>query len=131
MPGPAGVLFKAAQYIIPALGYRIDSSDPAAGTITTAPVSVNLQSDDCDCGSNLGLPIIKSSGTRGKVYFVVGVSNNELTVRAEIVPELTDLMSSLGMVGNIVCVSKGGLEKALARNFVNKMAGSAVKMLFK
>ena len=131
VPGPAAVLFKAAQYIIPALGYKIDGSDPRSGTFTTAPVEMTLDQNSCDCGSNLGLPVIKSKGTKGKVYFIIGVLDNELTVRAEIVPELTDLLSTLGTAANIVCVSKGGLEKTFAKNFLNKMGESALQMLFK
>lgn len=131
VPGNAVILFKAAQYIIPALGYKIEGSDPEAGTITTAPVEITLGQGDCDCGTNLGLPVVKSRGTKGKVYFIVGVSNNELTVRAEIVPVLDDLMSTLGAAANIVCVSTGSLEKTLAKNFVNKMGANALKLLFK
>lgn len=131
IPGNAAILFKAAQYIVPVLGYKIEGSDPAAGTITTAPVEMTLGQGDCDCGSSLGLPIIKSRGTKVKVYFILGVSNNELTVRAEIVPILDDLMSTLGAAANIVCVSTGKLEETLAKNFLNKMKTNALQMLFK
>jgi hypothetical protein len=131
IPGPAAVLFKAAQYIVPALGYKIDGSDPEAGTITTAPALMTVGQGDCDCGSSLGLPVIKSRGTKVKVSFILGVSSNELTIRSEITPVLDDLMSTLGAAANIVCVSKGGLEKAFAKQFMEKSAGNALRMLFK
>jgi hypothetical protein len=131
IPGPAAVLFKAAQYIVPALGYKIEGSDPAAGTITTAPVEMTLGQGDCDCGTNLGLPVITSRGTKVKVSFILGVSSNELTVRSEIEPVLDDLMSTLGAAANIMCVSKGGIEKAFAKKFADDMAKNALKMLFK
>ncbi len=131
IPGTAAIIFKAAQYVIPALGYRIDGSDPKAGTITTSAVEMTLGQGDCDCGTAMGLPVIKSKGTKAKVYFILGVSNNELTIKAEIVPELDELTSVLGSAANIVCVSKGGLEKAFAREFTQKAAGNIIKGLFK
>jgi hypothetical protein len=131
IPGTAAIVFKTAQYVLPLMKYKIEGSDPEAGTITTSPVEMTLGQGDCDCGSNLGLPVIKSRGTKVNVSFILGVTSNELTVRAEIVPVLDDLMSTLGSVANIVCVSKGGLEKAFAKKFVDNMAGNVLKMLFK
>jgi hypothetical protein len=131
VPGNASMLFKAAQYVIPALGYKIEGNNMQEGTITTAPIEMKLDPGSCDCGSSMGLPIIKSSGTKAKVYFVIAVSDSELTIKAEIVPELGDLMSTLGTAANIACVSKGRLEETLARDFLKKMKASAMQMIFK
>lgn len=138
IPGSAAILFKTVQYVLPLMKYKIEGSDPEAGTITTAPVEMTVGQGDCDCGSNLGLPVIKSRGTKVNVSFILGVTSNELTVRAEIVPVMDDLLSTLGAAANVVCVSKGGLEKAFAKKFMENMAdkagnaaGDVLKMLFK
>lgn len=138
IPGGASVLFKTVQYVLPLMKYKIEGSDPEAGTITTAPVEMTVGQGDCDCGSNLGLPIIKSRGTKVNISFILGVTDNEMTIRAEIVPVLDDLMSTLGAAANVVCVSKGGLEKAFAKKFMDNAAakagnaaGDVLKKLFK
>ncbi len=131
VPGNAAVIFKAALYILPALGYKIEGSSQKDGSITTSPVEITVDPSTCDCGSSLGLPVIKSKGTKAKVYFIIGVSNNELTVKAEIEPVMDDLMSAIGAAANIVCVSKGKLEDTLAKNFIGKMKTNVLQMLFK
>ena len=131
IPGEAEFLFKVALRILPLMGYRIAGSDPDTGTIKTRPYDMKLNPGDCDCGSAMGLPVIKSEGIKAKVYFILAVSNGELAIKAEIEPELTGMMSTLASAGvTFMCVSKGGLEQAFARKFVNEMKDNALKLIF-
>ena len=131
VPGNAGLIFKAALKILPMMGYRIEGSNANDGTITTRPYNVKVDPGDCDCGSSMGLPLIKSEGVKAKVSFILAVSNGELAIKANIEPELTGLMSTLAAAGvTYVCVSKGGLEQMFARKFMNEMKTNVIKMIF-
>jgi hypothetical protein len=131
IPGNAAILFKAAQKVLPVMGYKMQGSDPSAGTITTAPIEMKVDPTDCDCGTAMGIPVIKSGGTKVKAIFVLAVSDNELTIRSEITPELDDVMSTLAAAGlTVACASKGRLEEALASQFVETMKKKAVNLLF-
>jgi hypothetical protein len=94
------------------------------------PVELKVDPRSCDCGSAMGLPIIKSQGTKVKVIFILGVTGNEISIRAEIVPELSDLMGTLASGMDIVCVSTGKLEETLAKNFLESMKTKALQLLF-
>ncbi len=131
VPGNAVMLMKATQKILPMLGYKIDSSDEQAGTLTTVPVEMNLGPESCDCGTAMGMPVIKNEGTKVKVTFVLGVTDNEINIRADIVPELSDTMAILATSMNLVCVSKGKLEEQLAKNFLSTMKEKALQLLLK
>jgi hypothetical protein len=132
IPGNAALLFKTAQKLLPVMGYKLQGSDPQAGTITTNPVEMKVEPSDCDCGTALGLPVIKSGGTNVKATFILGVSNNELSILAEIVPELDDVMATLESAGmTMACVSTGKLEEALSKNFLETMKIKALQLIFK
>ncbi|MBN2754936.1 MAG: hypothetical protein JXR81_08775 [Candidatus Goldbacteria bacterium] len=131
IPGGSDYIFKAALKIMPMLGYNIQGSDAAAGTITTAPVKMSINPEQCDCGSAFGVPLIKSKGVKADVSFILAVSNNKLALKADVVPELSDVMSTLSAAGiTFMCVSKGGLEKTLANQFVEKTKTKALQLLF-
>lgn len=131
IPGNAELLFKTVQKLLPMMGYKLQGSDVQAGTVTTDPMEMKVDPSSCDCGTAMGMPVIKSGGTKVKVVFVMGVSNNELTVRAEITPELDNLMSTLATAGmEVACVSKGKLEETLAKNFLENMKTRALQLIF-
>ena len=131
IPGGASLIFKTALKLLPMLGYKIQGSDPSAGTITTAPYAMKIDPSQCDCGSAMGLPIIKSGGIKAKVYFILAVTDNEMMVKADIQPELDDIMSTLAAAGiTYTCVSKGALEQVFARQFVEGMKAKALQLMF-
>jgi hypothetical protein len=129
IPG-VSFLFKIVLKLLPMMGYHIETSDAQTGTITTAPVEIKVDPRSCDCGNAMGIPIIKSQGTKVKVTFILGVAGNELSIRAEIVPELSDLMGTLAAGLDIVCVSTGRLEETLAKNFLESMKTKALQLIF-
>jgi|DewCreStandDraft_4_1066084.scaffolds.fasta_scaffold13542_3 hypothetical protein len=132
LPGNAGIIFKTALKLLPLIGYKIEGSNPDSGTITTKPVEMKISPQDCDCGNAFGLPVIKNEGTNAKVYFILGISDNEMTVKADIEPELKDLMATLAAAGfTVTCVSKGKLEEVFAKKFVENIKTKALQMIFK
>ncbi|MCX8093033.1 MAG: hypothetical protein N3E50_02550 [Candidatus Goldbacteria bacterium] len=132
IPGNAGIIFKTALKLLPLIGYKIEGSNPDAGTITTNPVDMKITPQDCDCGTAFGLPVIKSEGVNAKVYFILGISDNEMTIKAEIQPELKDLMATLSAAGmTVTCVSKGKLEEMFAKKFMDNIKSKAIQMIFK
>lgn len=131
IPGGSDYIFKAALKILPMLGYNVQGADAQAGTITTAPMKMSINPEQCDCGSALGVPLIKSDGVKADVSFILIVSDNKLALKADVVPELNDVMSTLASAGiTFMCVSKGGLEKKLAGQFVEKTKTKALQLLF-
>jgi hypothetical protein len=132
VPGQAVLIFKAAIKLLPMMGYRIEGSDPAAGTVRTSAVEMKIEPSQCDCGSSMGMPLVKSGGMKARVYFIMQASNNEIAVKADIQPELDDVMSTLQAAGvSFMCVSKGGLEKMFADRFVENMRTKALQLIFK
>lgn len=131
VPGSAEIIFKAALKLLPLIGYKIGGSNADEGTIITNPVVMKINPDDCDCGTAFGLPVIKSEGINAKVYFVLGISDNEMTIKADIEPELKDLMATLAAAGmTISCVSKGKLEELFAKKFMDNIKSKALQMIF-
>ena len=112
--GNAVLVFKLMQRLLPMTGYNIASSDAASGTITTAPVEMSLDADSCDCGSAMGLPVVKTGEIKFRVSFEVALSGNEMIVNAVITPELSSTLAALYAGMNIQCVSKGKLEEQMA-----------------
>ena len=75
--------------------------------------------------------MVKSQGVKADVSFILAVTDNKLAIKADVVPELDDIMSTLAAAGiTYTCISKGGLEKVLADQFVEKMKTSALQLLF-
>ncbi|HNZ29842.1 MAG TPA: hypothetical protein PLB12_00870 [Candidatus Goldiibacteriota bacterium] len=131
VPGGSDIIFKAALKVLPMLGYNLQGSDASAGTITTAPMKLSINPEQCDCGTAMGLPLVKSEGVKADVSFILAVTDNKLAIKADVVPELDDIMSTLAAAGvTYTCISKGGLEKVLADQFVEKMKTSALQLLF-
>ncbi|MBP7792549.1 MAG: hypothetical protein KA120_05745 [Candidatus Goldbacteria bacterium] len=131
VPGSAEMIFKTSLKLLPLIGYKIEGSDADAGTITTNPVEMKISPQDCDCGKAFGLPIVKNEGINAKVYFVLGVSDNEITIRADVEPEIRDLMATLTAAGmTVTCVSKGNLEQVFAKKFMDNMKTKALQMIF-
>lgn len=131
VPGGSDLIFKAALKILPMLGYNLQGSDASAGTITTAPMKLSINPEQCDCGVAMGLPLVKNEGVKADVSFILAVTDNKLAIKADIAPELDDIMSTLAAAGiTYTCVSKGGLEKMLADQFVEKMKTKAMQLLF-
>jgi len=132
VPGNAGIIFKAALKLLPLIGYKIEGSNAEEGTITTDTVTMKITPQDCDCGTAFGLPVIKNEGVNAKVYFVLGISDNEMTIKADIEPELKDLMATLAAGGmTVTCISKGNLEELFAKKFVDNLKTKALQMIFK
>ncbi len=132
VPGNAGIIFKTALKLLPLIGYKIEGSNADEGTISTNPVAMKITPQDCDCGTAFGLPVIKSEGVNAKVYFILGVSDNEMTIRANIEPELKDLMATLAAAGiTVTCISKGNLEELFAKKFMDNLKTKALQMIFK
>jgi hypothetical protein len=132
IPGNTGVIFKAALKLLPLIGYRIQGSNPEEGTITTNPIDMRITPQDCDCGKAFGLPVIQSEGVNAKVYFILGISDNEMTIKADIEPELKDLMATLASAGmTVTCISKGRLEEIFAKKFMDNIKTKAIQMIFK
>ena len=122
VPGDAVVIFNLAKMILPAVGYGVLSSDAQSKYISTKPVQMTIDSGDCDCGTVMGLPVIKSKPVKADVTFNIGVASNELTISADIVPDLSDGGLGILLAGaNVACVSKGKLEETLAKSMVNSM----------
>lgn len=131
LPGGSGLIFKAALKALPMMGYKIDGSDANAGTIRTKSVEMKIDPSQCDCGSTMGLPLIDSGGIKANVYFILAVTDNELAVKADIQPVVTDIMSTLAAAGiTYSCVSKGNLEETFAKQFVEKMKTKALQLIF-
>ena len=116
IPGNGVLIFKLMQRLLPMAGHAILSSDPGSGMITTAPVEMVLDPDNCDCGTAMGLPVVKQGGIRMKVSFEVGVKGSEMIVNAIVTPDLSGALGVLYSGLDIVCVSKGKLEEQLAKN---------------
>ncbi len=122
VPGDAVVIFNLAKVVLPAAGYSVLSSDSKSKYISTKPMQITIDSSDCDCGTAMGLPIIRSKPVKADVTFNIGVASNELTISADITPDLSD--GGLGVLlagANVMCVSKGKLEETLAKSMVNSM----------
>ena len=67
LQGERAATFEAAKRALVLDGYTIQSTDAAAGIISTAPRTHRLTADDCDCGTTLGLPYIKDKRTQTTV----------------------------------------------------------------
>lgn len=132
VPGNTEIIFKTALKLLPIIGYKIEGSNADVGTITTKMVNIKITPDDCDCGTAFGLPVIKSEGVNAKVYFVLGIIDNEMTIKANIEPELKDLMATLAVAGmTVTCVSKGKLEELFAKKFMDNIKSKALQIIFK
>lgn len=122
VPGDAAVIFNLAKAVLPAMGHNVMSSDLNSRYISTKPMQVTIDSSDCDCGTAMGLPIISSKPVKAEVKFNIGVASNELTISADITPDLSDGGLGILLAGaNVVCVSKGKLEETLAKSMVKSM----------
>ena len=121
VPGDAVLIFKLVQRLLPISGYKIASVDAATGMITTVPVEMTVDPDACDCGTALGLPVVKSEGIKVNVTFDVGIKGGEMIVNAVIVPEFSSTMAAIYAGMNIQCISKGKIEELLARNVLKSV----------
>lgn len=131
IPLAASLAFSSAAKVLPALGYKIGGMDSAGKTITTKPSEVTIKPEDCDCGEILGIPVVKSGGIKASVYFILQVSGDELSLKADITPEMTGALSTLTAAGfTAACVSKGGLEKVLAKQLLQKMGTKLLQLPF-
>lgn len=114
-------IFKLVQRLLPMAGYNVLNSDDASGMITTAPVEMTLDPDNCDCGRAMGQPVVKSGGIKVRVSFEVGIRGKEIIVNAVIAPDLSGVLGVLYSGIDIVCISKGMIEKQLVKNILKKI----------
>jgi hypothetical protein len=121
IPGNSALIFKLVQRLLPSVGYKIASVDPATGMITTIPVEMTVDADACDCGSAMGLPVVKTGGIKVRVYFEIGLQGNEMVINAVITPEFSSTFAALYAGMNIQCISKGNIEEQLAKNILKSI----------
>ncbi|MCE5299513.1 MAG: hypothetical protein LLG37_01395 [Spirochaetia bacterium] len=120
VPGNTAFLFQVVKAALPLAGYKV--ADSSIDKIMTDPVEVTLDPGMCDCGTTmLGLPIIKTAGTKAQVRFGIGVETNRMTITAEIKPVLDDELSLLLQGIQIACVSTGKLEETLAKKLLSSI----------
>lgn len=109
--GSPQVLLRAAKQVLVSEGFQITNADETAGVISTAPREIRLTPELADCGTTLGLDYLKDNRTSSKLGYGVLVSENKVTLKAN--------MSATYLLGNdsqsitLTCVSRGVLEGQL------------------
>ena len=111
--------FEAAKRALVLDGHTIQTTDTAAGIISTAAKPQRLTADDCDCGTTLGLPYIKDKRTQTTVAMGVIVGESTLTVAPSI--HGSYLPADVNQSISFDCVSKGTLERALFEKIVGQL----------
>ena len=109
--GTQAVLLRAAKQVLVSEGFQITNADETAGVISTAPRDVRLTPELADCGTTMGLDYLKDNRTSSKVGYGVLVSDNKVTLKANM--SATYLPSNDTQSITLTCVSRGVLENQL------------------
>ena len=117
--GSQPVLLRAAKQVLVSEGFQITNSDETAGVVSTAPRDMRLTPELADCGTTLGLDYLKDNRTSSKVGYGVLVSENKVTLKANM--SATYLPANDSQSITLTCVSRGVLEGQL----LAKMAAAA------
>jgi hypothetical protein len=112
-------VFKAAQQVLVSEGYQITNANEASGVISTAYRNLKVTPEQADCGSLWGHHYLDDTRTTTRVAFGVVVTEDKLTVRADIQGEFPG--KGIGYVV-FTCVSRGPLENSL----LNKIMAAAI-----
>jgi hypothetical protein len=111
IPGSQPVLLRAAKQVLVSEGFQITNADEAAGVISTAPRDMRLTPEFADCGTTLGLDYLKDNRTSSKVGYGVLVSENRVTLKANM--SATYLPANDSQSITLTCVSRGVVEGQL------------------
>lgn len=109
--GSQPVLLRAAKQVLVSEGFQITNADETAGVISTAPRDMRLTPELADCGTTLGLDYLKDNRTSSKVGYGVLISENKVTLKANM--SATYLPSNDSQSITLTCVSRGVLEGQL------------------
>lgn len=104
-------LLRAAKQVLVSEGFQITNADETAGVISTAPRDLRLTPELADCGTTLGIDYLKDNRTSSKVGYGVLVSENKVTLKANM--SATYLPANDSQSITLTCVSRGVLEGQL------------------
>ena len=112
-------ILNATKGILVMDGYQILSSDESSGTISTSSKRMKLNATQCDCGTTMGLPYIKDNRTFTDVALGILISENKISIKANITGEYLKGDATQGV--NMTCVSTGDIENKLIEKIKNQL----------
>jgi hypothetical protein len=121
-----GKIYRATMFVLRRSGFRFAFADLNEGRITTRPRTTRLSNKDCDCGTGMGIGFASDSRTSTDVSFFIIAKDNEFTLRSIINGQY--IASDTSTVKRFECVSRGGLEKDLAKKIKEELASAAEEM---
>ena len=116
-------LYKATLLVLRKQGYRFSFADFDEGRITTRPRTMKLTDKDCDCGTAMGMLFASDRNTSTDVSYFLIARDNQLSIRSIIQGQY--VASDTSMVKRFECVSRGAIEKDLAKKIKGELAAIA------
>jgi hypothetical protein len=111
VPALKADILQAAKRILILEGYRIISSDDAAGTLSTAPRNLHVSPTQANCGTTMGLDYLKDARTSTRVSFGLIAEDGRLSGNADIEGEYRPGAVTQNIT--LTCRSRGILERDL------------------
>ncbi len=109
------VLSKAKRVLL-LEGFQIQSSDDAAGFVSTATKNWRLTPAQAACGTTMGIDYLKDKRTKTEVSVNVIVDETTLTIKSNIQGEYKP--GAVDQDITLTCVSKGAVETELGNKIL-------------
>ncbi|MDP2681977.1 MAG: hypothetical protein Q8P28_04100 [Deltaproteobacteria bacterium] len=118
--GSKAALFRTVRQLLITEGYQVTNADEDSGTISTAPRNLRMAPAQADCGTTMGIDYLKDNRTTTRVALGLVISENGVTVKANIEGEYKP--GAVDQDITLTCVSRSAVEQA----FLQKLSAAAI-----